>query len=809
MCGLSQPSPVRMPAIASILTVFLNKLDMLRGYFYRASEIAMQVVQPIVKDLVLVGGGHTHAIVLRKFGMNPLPGVRLTLITNLVDTPYSGMLPCHIAGLYDFDTAHIDLRPLSRFAGCQLVMDSAIGLDLARQQVICAHHPPRRYDVLSIDVGSTPTTIAVPGAAEWAIPAKPVPQLLIAWQDFLASLQQSPPGPITIGIVGGGVGGVELALNMQIRLWHLLDQLGRSRDDLTVHLFHRGQEIANGRNASTRRLLHRRFRDRGVQLHLSTSVIGVEPTDTDQRRIQCDSGLQVTCDRVFWVTHASAPSWLAASGLATDEAGFLLVEDTLQSTSHPHVFAAGDVATMRHHPRPKAGVFAVRQGPPLFHNLQAYLRGKPLRDFHPQKHYLNIIDTGEGSAIASRNIFTVESRWMRWWKDRIDRKFMGLFTDFPPMSERQATQSGSAIPTDANTPALPTLYCAGCGSKVGSDILTQTLHRLQEENLAPANWLTPDTTDIVVGLNAPDDAAVVQVPAGQWAVHTVDFFRALVDDPFIFAQIVVKHCLSDLYAMGATPQTVLAIATLPYAAAPQQTETFFHLLAGVQKALLPTTAQLVGGHTTAGAELALGLACNGWVMPHRLLRKSGMKVGDRLILTQPLGTGTLFAADMQYAAKGRWIDNAITHMVQPQATAIQCLQAHGSTACTDVTGFGLLGHLLEMVEASQVGVALTLTHLPLLWGAQETLRAGHVSSLHSQNLRAAGAIATPEHYALRPDYPILFDPQTAGGFLASVPRDRAAACVEQLRAVGYTASTCIGEVIARPRSSAPITIKAW
>jgi selenide, water dikinase len=177
---------------------------------------------PLSTDLVLIGGGHTHALVLRKWGMNPLPSVRLTLITDLVDTPYSGMLPSHVAGVYSFDEAHIDLRPLTRFAHCRLVMARAVGLDVANQQVLCANHPPIAFDVLSIDTGSTPGTVNVPGAQEYAIPAKPVPDLLHQWSQFLAEIQTQPEQPRTIAIVGGGVGGVELTLNMEARLLECL-----------------------------------------------------------------------------------------------------------------------------------------------------------------------------------------------------------------------------------------------------------------------------------------------------------------------------------------------------------------------------------------------------------------------------------------------------------------------------------------------------------------------------------------------------------------------------------------------------------
>ncbi|MEL6250235.1 MAG: selenide, water dikinase SelD, partial [Cyanobacteria bacterium J06627_15] len=192
-----------------------------------------------------------------------------------------------------------------------------------------------------------------------------------------------------------------------------------------------------------------------------------------------------------------------------------------------------------------------------------------------------------------------------------------------------------------------------------------------------------------------------------------------------------------------------------------------------------------------------------------ILRKQGMKIGDALILTQPLGTGTLFAADMQKAAKGRWIEAAIHHMIQPSEAALQCFQQYGVTACTDVTGFGLLGHLLEMVAASQVSVALDLQDLPLLEGVAETLRRGIVSSLQTQNQQAARSLKNAASYAHNPAYPILFDPQTAGGMLASVPGDRATDCLHQLHTLGYTASTCIGEVTGFTPAEPPVTIRRW
>lgn len=741
----------------------------------------MQTTAPIHTDLFLVGGGHTHAIVLRKIGMAGLPaGVRLTLITNLVDTPYSGMLPCHISGLYDFDQSHIDLRPLTRFANCRLIMDEVMDIDVERRIIHCRQHPPMTYDVLSIDIGSTPGTVSVPGARDYAIPAKPVPSLLRAWHRYLSQLDGAQTA--TIGIVGGGVGGVELALNMQVRLQRLVHQP-------EVHVFHRGERLATGRSRSTQRQLAKVFRDRNIHTHLSESVCAVEPAAAESVQVRCESGLKVTCDRVFWVTNASAAPWIAPTGLSTDKDGFILVDDTLQTLSHKNVFAVGDIATMVNHPRPKAGVFAVRQGPPLYKNLHRYLSGRPLKPFKPQRQFLNIIDLGTGGAIASRGRWSAESIWFRRWKHQIDGKFMALFDQFPSMEPGTSSVSGDS-----------TFHCAGCGSKVGSSVLSRALIRARADFPEMDQWPNP----VKIGLVTPDDAAVVKAPANKLAVQTVDQFRAIVDDPYIFAQICVNHCLSDLFAMGATPQTVLAMVTLPYGDDAIQTETLYQLMAGAYQALVPSQTWLVGGHTSEGAELSLGFACNGWVSEEEVLTKQKLRPGLSLILTKPLGTGVLFAADMQRAAKGRWIEAAVASMVQSNQTAAQCLREHGVVACTDVTGFGLLGHLYEML-LPELAVELNLTNLPVLPGVNECFEAGYLSSLHGRNQRIERYLNNPQLH--QRNYPLLFDPQTSGGLLAAIPQEQVHDCLTALHHNGYGHSRHIGDVVTATAGQGAFTIR--
>jgi selenide,water dikinase len=313
--------------------------------------------------------------------------------------------------------------------------------------------------------------------------------------------------------------------------------------------------------------------------------------------------------------------------------------------------------------------------------------------------------------------------------------------------------------------------------------------------------------DVLVGLDAPDDAAVLAVPPGKLLVQSVDYFRAFIDDAYVFGQIAANHALGDVFAMGAEPQSALAIATVPYGRERVVERALYELMSGALAVLAPTGAVLAGGHTSEGAELAFGLTVNGLVDPDAIWRKGGLKPGDRLVLTKPIGTGTLFAADMRRLAKGRWIDAAIASMVLSNQAAAVCLRRHGASACTDVTGFGLLGHLVEMTRASGVDAILELEAIPQLEGAAETVAAGILSSLQPQNLRLRRAVRDLEQAARHPQFALLFDPQTAGGLLAGVPADRADACVAELRALGYLAAAVIGRVEATGEAAEPIAIE--
>src|SRR5215203_1166924 len=722
---------------------------------------------PYGQDLLLVGGGHSHALALRMLGMRPMPGVRVTLVSDVSYAPYSGMLPGHVAGFYSWEEMHIDLRRLCAFAGADFVLGHVGGLDVGERAVHVAGRPPMRASVISLNVGGTPR-LSVPGAEAWAIPTKPVPELLAGWERIQAA---AAGGECRIVLVGGGAGGVELALNMG----HALGQ------GAAITLLHEGARLLPGHNERVREILSRLLPERGVTVRTGTQV-----AEVTAEGVRTAAGDFVAADFVVWVTQAAAPSWIAESGLATTPDGFVRVTSKLQAIDHPWIFSVGDVATIEGEARPKSGVFAVRMARPLVTNLRAWFAGQPLRSYHPQRQFLSLIGTGDGRAVASRRWLAGRSAFFWKLKDRIDRRFMSQFEDLPVMSEEEpATEPGADLEASAR------MRCLGCGAKVAGTTLARVMNRLREEH--GAAWQEAVRTGaMLMGLDKPDDAAAFFVPPGRALVQTVDYMPALVSDPYLFGRIATLHSLSDLFAMGAEPHSVLAAALVPFAAEEVTEETLYQLLGGVLRELGAAGAVLAGGHSAEGAVVGLALTCNGLADPSRLLRKSGLRAGEALLLTKPLGTGVLFAAHMRLKAKARWIDAAVDSMLLSNRSAASILLDHGATGCTDVTGFGLAGHLLEMLRPAGLGAEIDLAALPALPGALDCIRRGLASSLTAANRSAAGAIAGAKDIGAQERLELLFDPQTSGGLLAGVPEERVAGCLEALRAAGYAQAARIG-----------------
>lgn len=717
----------------------------------------MNTQHPVEHDVVLVGGGHAHVEVMRKFAMRRPKGVRLTVISREIETPYSGMLPGFLAGHYSLEECHVDLVPLSLAAGSRLYQSNVTGLDLENNRVICSDRPSVSFDTLSIDIGSTPTLAGIKGH-EHALPIKPIHTFLKRWGEIEPELLDLDR-EIRVAVVGGGAGGIEVSLCLHHRLSAALEKSKRSQP-VAIHVVTDQRDILVNHSTAVRNRLMAALRRKNIRIHCNQAIENIHPD-----AVQGSEDLYLEADVMVLATHASAPDWLQQTGLALDASGFIRVNERLQSVSHSQVFAAGDIAS-HDPPLVKNGVYAVRQGPVLAGTLSDIRRNAQATVFRPQKRTLALISTGERHAIASYGPFAIEGKRIWRIKDWIDRRWMEKYRP-------------AAMPSmdDVNT-----MRCGGCGAKVPADILTDVL----------ADFRDDAADDVLIGLQNPDDAAVVRPPDGTVTVQTIDQFRSFIDDPYVFGRIASNHALSDVYAMGATPSIALATVTLPFAKEDKMAEDLRQILAGARATLHEADVRLVGGHTGEGQELSFGLSVTGYADEHALLKKSGLRVGDALILTKPLGTGVLLAGWMQAKATFDLVQAAIGTMIFSNRDAARVFLDHGASACTDVTGFGLIGHLGEMVEASGVHAVIDPEKIPVLPGAHDMLGNGIRSTLHLGNRLAAVRFVTDTSQLDHIE--ILMDPQTSGGLLAGVAPQQSDAVITALRAAGISSAMVIGHV---------------
>jgi selenide,water dikinase len=502
------------------------------------------------------------------------------------------------------------------------------------------------------------------------------------------------------------------------------------------------------------------------------------------------------CDLAVWATGAAPTPLLAASDLPRDARGFLRVGSTLEVVGCEGLFAAGDCAALDDAPwLPRAGVYAVREGPVLDANLRARLSGRRLRRYRPQRDFLALLNLGEGSAVGSKWGAAFGGRWVWHWKDRIDRRFMRRFRVLDAEGAPAAH-----FPGPESMGGDEEMVCGGCAAKLGASELGDALARLG----TPAG-----DASVRLGLEAPDDAALLDLPRGDRLLATIDAFRAFTDDPWLVGRVAAVNAASDVLATGGRPRHALALVTVPEEDPRRAEETLYQVLAGIRAGLEPLGTALVGGHTTKGPELFVGLTVTGELAAgEEPITLAGARPGDALVLTKALGTGVLLAADMRGLAKGVWMEETFASMLRANDAAANVARECGATSCTDVSGFGLAGHLTALLRASGVAATLSPEALPALPGGAGLLERGMRSTFHDQNARLRADVAIPAALARRAAVELLFDPQTSGGLLFTLSPERAAEALRRLRQGGDRQAAAIGVVEERGDDVAWIRLAA-
>ena len=741
----------------------------------RRSAAGRGRIRPTV---VLVGGGHAHVQVLRRWAMDPPPDVRLVVVLDRPVAVYSGMVPGFVAGDYRLSELEIDVVPLARRAGASVILAAAKDLDPMKRELALAGRPAIRFDLASLDVGSTVRELDLPGVAEHALATRPIGRFVREVDAGIAALAALGRAARVL-VVGGGAAGCEIAFALEARL----RGIGLAA---RVAIATSEPELLAGSSPRVRRRIAREARLRGLTHHPSTRIDRVERGAALTTR-----GERLAADLIVWATGAAPIDFPRRDGstpLARDREGFLSIRDTLQTVDFAHVFAVGDCARLIDHPWvPRAGVYAVRQGPILDFNLRAALAGETLRRYRPQRDFLALLNLGDGRALGAKWGVAAAGRSVFRLKDRIDRGFVARFQVLEADSAKgvdPAWVSKRRSGRIAEEMAEP-MPCGGCAAKLPAATLEAALVRL-----------APSRADdsVVIGVAERDDVAVTRTPEGRLELHNIDAIRAFCDDPWLVARVAASNATSDLFAKGGRPRHAQALIGIPDGDAEHAGEMLHQVLCGLRETLDGLSVTLLGGHTMSSEVLSVGLAVTGeGPEAGELLRQRGARPGDELWLTRPLGTGVVLAADMRGLARGEWVEAAHASMLRSHAVASDLMREAGATAATDVTGFGLAGHLSNLLRPDGLTARLERDAIPLLPGARELFLRGLRSTAHAPN---RAAFLASVRGASEFDEAWLFDPQTSGGLLFSAPAAAGPRLAEAFARSGEPAVARIGRIVA-------------
>ncbi len=701
--------------------------------------------------LVLAGGGHTHALLLLRWAMKPnlRPQGFITVVSRDSGTLYSGMLPGLISGKYKRDEVCLNIRRLSDRIGASFIASEIVGIDCQSNHLYLNNRPAIHFDRVSIDVGSE--TFYEEKNFQFACkdlvaPIRPLDHSL----SLIESLDRQPFSlslePLTV--VGDGLAGLEIAFALRKR-W----------PQRPLHL--------NARTDRLRPELKRAIVDANIKLVVGKTLI---------------PGPALLC------TGNRGPKWLGENNLPVDECGRVITIDTLQVVGHSNVFAVGDCAVLANHFRPPSGVWAVRAAKPLARNIERILRGLEPLSWRPQRRAMQLLGghTEETSVawLFFGNVFLGPNRWLWWIKEAIDRQFVEKFRLLPSMSNAFGLDEA----------------CRGCAAKLGAQPLKEALEEV-ELNL--------------LGSEPEDAVCISRFSKERNLLQSVDGFPALVSDPWLNGRLTALHSCSDLWASGAPVDTAQVVITLPAIAEKLQKELLVQALSGVQSALKEQGAELIGGHTLESRSvspepsslgLQIAVTVNGFLpLGQPPWRKGGLQPGDVLLISKELGSGVIFAGAMKGLVNLEDLDLAIAKLSESQHylldSLLQKCQESPETncihACTDVTGFGLLGHLGEMLKMSNSGraakgliplnVKLYADKIPSLNGALELLSCGCFSTLAPSNRKAwellsPNGVNQPLVKLNFEDIPfcdssykaileLIVDPQTCGPLLISCPAE--------------------------------------
>ncbi len=673
------------------------------------------------KQLVLIGGGHANVQVLKKLCMNNIKGLHTILISEHFEAIYSGMTPGHIHKEFSKEEISIDLQRLCFNAGATFIKDKVIKLDTNLKELHLQNFPSVNYDLLSINTGSISNTkkINIENSSKCFF-VKPI-SLLIKNLSQIDQIVKSNKNKIVI--IGGGVASYELAFSLKRRY--------ESFFEITIL----GKKILKEKNLNkkTKNDLKR------IAENLNIKECQGEVTSISKKYLTLNNGKKIDCDLSLISTGASIESWLLESNLTKDEKGFIKVNENLLSINDKNIFVTGDACSIENKPKPKSGVMAVRQGETLKENIFLKLTGKKLIKFKPQKNWLYLIGTYKNYALLNYFFLSFHSQWCWILKVWIDRNFIN---NFKFTNNLQMAKRNFELENFKNT----MMYCQGCGSKVSKNTLI--------------NYIKKNSDNIYL-----KDSSIVNNQSLQ-ILQTIDhtkLFSSL--NPFDFGKISYLHSQNDILAAGGEVKSLSVSLSVPFSE--NSVEKFYleYFMEGIKHEADKNDCIISSGHSYQSQEPGITLTLNGEIKSN--VSKNSAKVGDLIYLSKPLGTGYLLAAYFNNSdmLSGNDFEKILNNLKKENFFAVNSARNSDSQTMTDISGFGLSSHLIDICLSSNLSSELILSPDILINSNIDLLRMFQSTSFKNNHNSSRGYVKISENHPLKN---ILFDPQTNGPMLIAI-----------------------------------------
>ena len=695
---------------------------------------------PITNDLVLIGGGHSHLSVLMKLSKRPINGNRITLITNEIDTPYSGMIPGYIEGIYSWRDSHIDLYRLCLKLNVRFIHAEVERVSAYEKEIYFKDRPKIKFDVLSINTGIQSNNREIKGAAKYCLPVKPISKLA---NNFLNKITNFK----SIAFIGGGAGSVELALAIKKRFLNI-------NQDIKITIITGKRGLLSTFPQKTKLTSLKTLEKFKIDIIEYKRVLEVKP-----KQIILSDKSMLKIDKAILSTNSMTPKWLAKSDILLTKDNYILVNKSFQ-TNYKYVFASGDVIDFNNQNLKKAGVFAVRSGKPLAINIKQFILGKKLVEYKFNKNYLALIGTSKRSAIATKYNLTFNSRFFFYLKKYIDQNFIKKFSDFKIRKKFTL----EALKTDVLnifvkhkekiTDENDIMQCKGCAAKVPLNALKQALPK-----------------DIV---STSEDA--VSVPGQPELYQTVDMISSIITDPFLLGKIAANHSISDMVSVNSKITSAMMILQLPLSKTEINSRDLEQVLLGANEIFKTIDCPLIGGHTMIGKDKdpIIGFSILGQKQKKIKIMKNRRKIKtkDLLILTEKIGSGLIFAGINNYLIDSYFQTDVIKQMIKGNLNFGKISNHLNILSMTDITGFGLANHLLNLIKRdnSKTGLTIYPNKIPLFEGVNECLNKDIKSSLFKSNYDIAQKDMIYKRDKSKLDN-ILYDPQTVGGIAFIIPQE--------------------------------------